>query len=140
MTQLIPFLATLLGAMCFAVVYRAPRRYFFLTAVTAFAAGTILRSAPATWHPGAATFFTSLLVAALSHVFARATRAPAQCFLIPGIMFLVPGTLIYRAFSAALMGSLADAERLGMNALAVTLGISFGILIANWVVPSRKAL
>lgn len=140
LNHMIPYAVILFGSLCFAITYRAPRRYFFLTVLIAFISGTMLRMMPPNWHIGASTFFVSLLISSLSHVFARLTRAPAQCFLIPGIIFLVPGAVIYRAFNHALEGDLSAAEGLGISAFAITLGISFGILIANWVVPPRKAL
>ena len=89
---------------------------------------------------GFATFITALGIGCLSHVFARTTRAPAQCFLIPGVMFLVPGTYIYRAFSAALDRKLEEAATLSLATVTITVGISFGLLLANWLVPAKKTL
>lgn len=42
-------------------------------------------------------FVASLVVALLSHSFARIFKAPVTVFLIAGILPLVPGTILYRA-------------------------------------------
>jgi uncharacterized membrane protein YjjB (DUF3815 family) len=130
----------LAGAASFAVVFRTPRRYVLHTVFIGFVSGVGIRMCPPAWPVGFATFLVAVAVASLSHLFARASRAPAQCFLIPGVIFLVPGTTIYRAFSAALAGAMADAGALALKAVTVTVGISFALLLANWVVPARKTL
>jgi uncharacterized membrane protein YjjB (DUF3815 family) len=140
MTPITPYFAALLGAVSFAVIFRTPRHYFPQTVLVGFFAGAAPRLFPETWSVGFATFIAALGCGAISHVFARTTRAPAQCFLIPSVIFLVPGTTIYRAFSAALSDDSATAVALALNAVMTAFGITFGLLIANWVVPSRKTL
>lgn len=140
MTFLAHLAIAMIGAAGFAVVFRTPKRYFFHTMLVGCCSCLGMAYAPKQWNVGFATFVVALAMASLSHVFARYTRAPAQCFLIPGVMFLVPGTYIYRAFSAALENDLADAVTLALAAVTITVGISFGLLLANWLVPSRKTL
>jgi uncharacterized membrane protein YjjB (DUF3815 family) len=128
------------GAAGFAVVFRTPRRYFLQTMLVGVAAIFGLKTLPLHWHDGAKALVTSLGIACLAHLFARVTSAPAQCFLIPGVIFLVPGTTIYKALSAALERHYTDAVTLGATAAAITMGVSFGLLLANWFVPPRKTL
>ena len=135
-----PYISALIGAICFAVVFRTPRKYFAQTIVIGFISCMAPRFLPADWSVGFATFVIALGIGALSHAFARITGAPAQCFLIPGIIFLVPGTYIYRAFSAALAQQTREAAALGLTAVTITCGISFGLLFANLIVPSKKTL
>ena len=132
--------AALLGAVSFAVVFRTPRHYFPQTVLVGLFAGVAPRLLPDNWSVGFATFIAALGCGAISHAFARVTRAPAQCFLIPSVIFLVPGATIYRAFSAALAEDTTAAASLALNAVTITCGITFGLLIANWVVPTRKTL
>jgi uncharacterized membrane protein YjjB (DUF3815 family) len=140
----VDFLAHLLvavsGASGFAVVFRTPKRYFPATVLVGVCSCLGMAYFPKQWNVGFATFVVALAMASLSHVFARYTRAPAQCFLIPGVMFLVPGTTIYRAFSAALENKINDAITIALAAVTITVGISFGLLLANWLVPTRKTL
>lgn len=134
------YVAALLGAISFAVVFRTPRHYFPQTVLVGLFAGLAPRFLPSGWSVGFTTFIAALGCGAISHAFARTTRAPSQCFLIPSVIFLVPGTTIYRAFSAALQEENTAAFTLALNAITTTCGITFGLLIANWIVPSRKTL
>ena len=134
------YFAALVGAVGFAVVFRTPRAYFPQTVLVGLFAGIAPRLLPDSWSVGFTTFIAALGCGAISHAFARTTRAPAQCFLIPSVIFLVPGTTIYRAFSAALQDDTAGAFSLGLNAVMITCGITFGLLLANWLIPTRKTL
>jgi uncharacterized membrane protein YjjB (DUF3815 family) len=136
----LPYVIALIGAACFAVTYRVPHRYLLPTILVGSVASIAIKSWPSAWHVGFSTFMTALLIGVLAHIFARHTSAPAQTFLIPGVIFLVPGTTIYRAFSKALESDVTQATELLLAAVTIASGISFGILIANWIVPSRKTL
>jgi uncharacterized membrane protein YjjB (DUF3815 family) len=135
--------AAFVGASCFAVSFRTPRRYFFHTVSIGFLAGIGIHSLPSDSSAGSVGFSTLIVAAGvggLSHIFARWTRIPAQSFLIPGVMFLVPGTYIYRAFSKALEEDFRNATVLFLAAVTITFGISFGLLLATWLVPPKKTL
>lgn len=133
-------LAAILGAAAFAIAFRTPRRYFGLTVLIGACPFILLKLMPHEWNVGFGSFIAALSAGCLSHLAARFTKAPAQCFLIPGVILLVPGTYIYRAFNAALGRRFDDALTIGLSAIAITVGVSFGVLLANWVVPSRKTL
>lgn len=136
----IPFLVSLLGGACFAVVFRIPRRYFIHASLLAMLAKITVEIISPAGHIAFATFIASFLIASISHLFARYTGKPAQAFLIPGVMYLVPGTSVYGAFSAALVNDLAAMSSALILSLTVTASISFALLLANWVVPSRRTL
>ena len=129
-----------MSASCFAIVFRTPRKYFGHTVALGMLSCFAIQAFPARVNIGFSTAAVALLVGALSHMMARMTGQPAQGFLIPSVMFLVPGTWVYRAFSSAVVRDHeATADRL-MIAVTITLAISFGLLLANWLIPSRKSL
>lgn len=128
------------GGACFGIVFRIPPRYFLHATVLAMIARLGASVIGASTHVGFATFVSAFIVGATSHVFARATGKPAQAFLIPGVMFLVPGTSLYKAFSGALSADYQSAMALLVQAIIVTASISFALLLANWVVPSKRTL
>ena len=130
----------MIGAACFAIIYRVPYRYIIPTVLVGTFANIAIKALPLIWHIGFSTFVTALFIGIFSHLFARYTSAPAQTFLIPGVIFLVPGTTIYRAFNQAIEGNTTQATALLLATVTISSGISFGILIANWLVPSRKTL
>lgn len=130
----------LLGGSCFAIVYRIPLRYFVHAALLAMLAKISLDFLAARSHIAFATFLTSFIIATISHLFARITGKPAQAFLIPGVMYLVPGAALYKGFSAALANDFATTSVALVLAMTITASISFALLLANWVVPSKRTL
>jgi len=128
------------SAACFAIVFRTPKRYFIHTVVLGMITCLAIHLFPKHVNIGFSTATVALLIGSLSHIIARTTGQPAQGFLIPSVMFLVPGTYVYRAFSSAVARDYnATAEGL-LAAVTITLAISFGLLLANWLVPSRRTL
>lgn len=136
--QIIPL--ALFGSFCFAILFRTPPKYMPLTVLIGFIACVGIRMFPANWHVGYTTFIMALVIGSLSHLLSKLTKAPAQCFLIPGVIFLVPGTYLYRAFTAGMSQDINAVATTLFTAIIITLGISSGLLVANWIVPSRKAL
>ena len=137
--NLSPFIA-LLGGACFAIVYKIPRRYFIHATLLAMTAKLTVDFLSAKTHISFATFFAAFLVGAVSHVFARSSGKPAQAFLIPGVMYLVPGTSLYRAIASAMTNDFTATSSALAQAVIVTASISFALLLANWIVPSKRAL
>ena len=129
-----------IGGACFGVIFRIPPKYFVHATVLAVIAKLGAAQIGEKAHIGFATFVSAFIVGSISHIFARLTGKPAQAFLIPGVMFLVPGTSIYKAFAGAMSADYQSAMALLVQAIVVTASISFALLLANWVVPSRRTL
>ncbi len=85
------------------------------------------------------SFFLASLVAALaiclwSETLARIRKAPANTFLIPGIVPLLPGSALYRCMSAVVHQDMDIFIQKGTETLMVAVGIAGGILIASELV------
>lgn len=85
------------------------------------------------------SFFLASLVAALSiclwsETLARIRKAPANTFLIPGIVPLLPGSALYRAMSSVVHQDMDVFIQKGVETLMVAVGIAGGILIASELV------
>lgn len=128
------------GAAALGVLFRVPRRYLHLTVVLGGigALAPLLRPSP---FPQVVWIFgVSFLIGSLSHLLARWTDSPSQGFLIPGVIFLVPGSLIYQGFNRVFAESLGEAWPHLTTAVMGGIAISFGLLLANWLAPSRGTL
>ncbi len=134
------FVFTLLGSASFAVAFKVPKRYFLHAVALAFCGRVALTVLETDHEIALVTLAIAFVIASISHLLARYTSAPAQAFLIPGIIFLVPGTYIYRAFSAALSDHTTEAIQHVLTVISVATAISFALLLANWILPSRKSL
>lgn len=129
-----------LGGACFGIVFKIPRRFFVHAVVLAMIAKLGIDTLGARAHLGFATFVSTFVVGAISHIFARMTGKPAQAFLIPGVMFLVPGTSLYKSFAGAMNADYQTSMSLLVQAIVITASISFALLLANWVIPSKRTL
>lgn len=83
--------------------------------------------------------FLSALVAALgiclwSEIMARVRKAPANVFLIPGIVPLLPGGALYYTMSGIVNGDTAQVMLKGKETALMAVGIAGGIVIASEIV------
>lgn len=132
--------ASVVGASCFAVRFRTPPRFAALAVILGVFASMSLRLAPQHWHASFKAFMVAFCLGLLAHGFAKITRQPAQAFLVPSIIFLVPGTQLYRGFSEVMTARYELATADFVSAAMVSLAISFALLLANWLFPTRKSL
>lgn len=83
--------------------------------------------------------FLSALVASLgiclwSETMARVRKAPANVFLIPGIVPLLPGGALYYTMSGIVNGDMAQVILKGKETALMAVGIVGGIVIASEIV------
>ncbi|WP_455714336.1 threonine/serine exporter family protein [Anaerosporobacter sp.] len=77
-------------------------------------------------------FAATMVVALISHVFARVLKAPGTVFLIPGIMPMVPGAGMYRTAYYSLKGN----GELASYYLSQTVQIAGVIALAIFIMDS----
>ncbi|MDP2274067.1 MAG: threonine/serine exporter family protein [Archangium sp.] len=132
-------LAVLVAALSFGVMLGLSKEKLRIALMSgALVWGVTLLTRPL---PGVhAAFLNALVLAVGANVWARVTRKPAQVFLNPGMLLLVPGALSFRSLDTLLSG---DAVQ-GISGLAdVTLiagALVMGLLVANVALPPRKVL
>lgn len=66
-----------------------------------------------------------------SEIMARVTKAPVPIYLIPCMIILVPGSLLYRTMSYFISGAYGEAGTCALTTLAVAVGIAGGIMAAS---------
>ncbi len=88
------------------------------------------------------TYFTSpflinmlaaFAAAAFSEIFARAFKAPATIFLLPGCIALVPGGTLYYAMNSLLSANYEEALSKLLLTLDVGIAIGGGIIAASFI-------
>ena len=133
--ELIRILTATLGTLGFALVFRV--RHWHL--VWATLGGTLAWvSDVIVSHLGGGAFLSSLAgalaVCLWSEGRARWRKAPANVYLIPGIVPLLPGSALYYAMEGAIYSDMEVFTQRGIDALLASLGIAGGILIASEIV------
>lgn len=135
-----------LGTLAFALFFHVRPRHWLLA--TLGGALSWLLYLLVFWRSGA-VFFSSLAAATAiclwSETLARVRKAPANIFLIPGIIPLLPGGALYYTMNALISSDMATVIQKGRETGLVVLGIVGGILIASelmrvilWGMAHRK--
>ncbi len=131
--------ALLVASVSFGVLLGLPRRDMGL----AMASGLIVwvtswltRDVPA----AGASFLGAFTLALASNLYARRSKRPAQLFLMPGLLLLVPGSFGFRSLDALLRGEYLQGVGQGVDMVLIAGGLVMGLLVANVVLPPRKIL
>lgn len=117
----------------FSLILEVPRRYLFFTGI----AGSICWFFYLAVHEAGcsfvmAAFISCLVVAVISHIFARVLKAPVTVFLVPGILPTVPGASIYRCVYFMIQGL----TELSYKYFVQTIQIAGGMALAIFIVDS----
>lgn len=122
-----------IGVVAVAVLFQVPKKYLALAGVTG-AAGWFLELVmeEVTENAVLSYFFAAFLVAILSQIFARVSKAPVTLYLVTGILPLVPGVGMYRTVYYLLQSNHEQTTYY----LSYTLQIAGMIALAIFVVDS----
>jgi uncharacterized membrane protein YjjB (DUF3815 family) len=118
------------SAYAFAVLFRAHRRDYWLVMGSAMLGYIVTRWAGSKLGNDAGVFFGSMVIAAVSNVYARWANRPGALVRVPGIVLLVPGSVGFRSLTFVLERDLM----LGLNTAVEVLTV----LIV--LVPARRNL
>lgn len=132
-------LAVAVAAISFGVSLGLPRRRLGIALASGgivWLSQLVLRSVP----PAPAAFASALALASSANLFARTTRRPAQLFLLPGLLLLVPGAFGFRSFDALLRGDYTQGASQAVDMFLLAGALVMGLLVANVVVPPKKIL
>ncbi len=88
----------------------------------------------------AAAFVGALACGLFANLMARLRDRPAQVFLVPAIVLLVPGALGFASIDRALYGDPAGGVAGALQTLMVAAALALGLVFANAAVPPRKVL
>lgn len=121
------------GVVAVAILFQVPKKYLVLAGVTG-AGGWLMELIMEEVLHGSifASFWAALLVAILSQIFARVSKAPVTLYLVTGILPLVPGVGMYRTVYYLLQSN----HELTSYYLSYTLQIAGMIALAIFVVDS----
>ncbi len=134
------YVALAIAPFALAVEMRAHRRFAFWIlggCVLAFAAARLGANVLGT---ELGVFAGATLLGLGSNVFSRITRRPSAIVLIPGMIMLVPGGMGFRGLSALLRGDVVSGVETLFLVTIVAIALVTGLLVANTLVPPRKAL
>jgi len=128
------------SAFAFAVLFSVPRQYL-APAMVSGAIGWIVTGQATRYLPGSlAAFAAAASVTLWANGCARVTQRPAQVFLLPGLVLLVPGSFGFLSLEAFLRGEFLGGAAKGFEMFLIAGAIVTGLLLANVILPARKIL
>jgi len=131
--------ALLIASASFGVMLGMPRKLMGLAMLSGFivwATTTLSLRLP----PAGASFIGALTLGLASNFYARTSKRPAQLFLLPGLLLLVPGAFGFRSLDALLRGDYASGAGQAVDMVLIAGGLVMGLLVANIALPPRKIL
>lgn len=132
--------AMLVAALAFVVLFRAAPRDSGWVLASASVAYLGARSGAAALGPELGALFGALVLGIGSNLHARWLHRPAALTQVPGLMLLVPGSLGFRSVAALVEHDTLSGVQTAFTMVLVAIALVTGLLLANVLVPTRKAL
>lgn len=130
--HVIQIISAALGTLGFALLFSVNRRHLPLITLGGALSWAVYLIA---WEQGAGVFLSTLISAALiclwSEWMARLRKAPANIFLLTGIVPLLPGSALYYSMEAIVNKNISQLVRKGAETGYVAVGIALGILLGS---------
>lgn len=133
-------IALSLAPLGFVVLFRANLRdapWIILSGLVAFLG---VRFGGQFLGPQLGAFAGAAAVGAGSNLYARTFDRPAAVTQVPGIVFLVPGSVGFQSLSSLLEKDVVSGVGTAFQMTLVASALVTGLLVANVLVPPRKAL
>lgn len=132
--------ALLSSCLAFAVLFSVPKRLLG-SALASGGVSWIATTYATRYLPASlAAFVASAALCLLANGLARATDRPAQLYLIPGLVLLVPGSFGFRSLEAFLRGEMTGGATQGFEMFLTAGAIVTGLLVGTALLPSKKYL
>lgn len=132
--------ALLLAPAAFAVLFRTAPRDIVWVMVTGIAGFAGARLGSLLLGPALGTFVGAVLIGLLGNFLARALKRPSTLLLVPGIVFLFPGSFGFGSFSKFIENDILSGIAIAFELVLATVALVTGLLLANAILPPRRAL
>lgn len=129
-----------LAVVSFAILFKARQRDIAWILVASVAGIFGARLGAAWLGPELGSFLGAFCAAAVSNLYSRALQRPAVVPLFPALMLLVPGSIGFRSFASLMAQDVVSGVQTGFQMVLVAVALVAGLLVANDVVPSKRAL
>lgn len=134
-------LATLAGSpLALAVLFQARPREFGWIIVSATLGTLAGRLGVDAFGPQLGSLIGAILVGLLANLYTQLHDRPASVPLMPGLLVLVPGSLGYRSLDLFMSKEAIAGLSTAFDTSMVGIALVGGLLIANVIIPPRRAL
>jgi uncharacterized membrane protein YjjP (DUF1212 family) len=90
---------------------------------------------------GLGTFAGAFAVGVFANLFTRVAKAPASIVLMQGLIVLVPGSKTYIGLNSFVSGqNFTTTDHIGQETFVIFMSLVAGLIFANVIMPTKKAL
>lgn len=139
MTTVIQVIGAFLAVVTIAVLNGVPKKYLIYSGTVGAAGWAVyLFMRYLEINEAMAMFVATLVVAIVSHVYARLLKAPVTLFLVCGILPLVPGVAMYRVVYYLLISDTVTAGHYAVTTASVTGAIALAVFFVDTAFKLKK--
>lgn len=139
MATVIQVIGALFAVVTIAVLNGVPKKYLIYSGTVGAAGWAVyLLMRYVDVNEAMAMFVAALVVAVVSHVYARVLKAPVTLFLVCGILPLVPGVAMYRVVYYLLISDTVTAGHYAVTTASVTGAIALAVFLVDTVFKLKK--
>lgn len=132
--------ATIMASASFTVIFNAKLIDFRWILVSGILALGTLKLGSLFLSPVISLFIAGLFVGSASNIFARLRNQPAMIPLLPGIIFLVPGSIGFKGLNLLIQSHSVEGIAVATQSLLMAITLVAGLFAANIVVNPRRSL
>ena len=137
----VEYLAVVVAAYAFAVLFRAHRRDYPAVMLAAITGYEISRLVGQWLGSPVGVFLSALAITVAGNAYARWFNRPGAVVRVPGIIMLVPGSTSLRSVLTLIQQQEVSAgQEAAVTVLNVLMALIAGLLIGNLVLPARRNL
>lgn len=133
------YIALVTAPAAFAILFRARWQDIPSITVTCLIGFTITRLAAPTIGAELCGSTGAFAVGIIGSLFARTTGRPSSILVVPGLTFLVPGSIGFRSIQLLLNDNVESAVSGAFDMFLVAIGLVAGLLAAYTLLPNRRS-
>ena len=134
------WVALAVAPLCFTVLFRAKPSQIAVILPAGILTFLGARLGSTLASPELGVFLGAFIAALAGNLYRRFRDHPASVPIVPSIMLLVPGSIGFRSLSSLLARDVLSGVEAAFNMVMIAVALVAGLLLANMILPSRKAL
>ncbi|BCG58889.1 threonine/serine exporter family protein [Paenibacillus sp. URB8-2] len=129
--MIVQLITSFIASATFCILFNTPRRTLFQCGLSGMLGWMVFLLLDPEWKSVVATFFATVIVGAVSQIFARSFKMPVIIFSVGGIIPLVPGGLAYDAMRRFIEDDYTTALQAAVQAFLLSGAIATGLVLSE---------
>ncbi|NGM83410.1 threonine/serine exporter [Paenibacillus sp. 7124] len=129
--MIVQLITSFIASATFCILFNTPKRMLFQCGLAGMLGWMVFLLLDPEWKSVVATFFATVVVGAVSQIFARSFKTPVIIFSVGGIIPLVPGGLAYDAMRRFIEDDYNTALQAAVQAFLLSGAIATGLVLSE---------